>query len=241
MSDLALVIITGASSGLGLALAGNVPFPARIVDISRSGSADDSIEHIAADLSDPGAWQGVGDATKNLIEDHGPERAVFIHAAGTLDPIGFAGEVDTRAYADNVLLNSAAGQVLGHLFLEAIQERSGLFDLVMITSGAAHNPYPGWSSYGAGKAALDQWVRTVGLEQKERGGVRVSSIAPGVVATAMQRMIRETAERDFPEVDRFHALHDDGILVEPDAAARRIWTLIESGLDTGTVTDIRQV
>lgn len=239
MSDLA--IITGASSGLGRALAGSVPFPAHVVDISRSGAADDSVEHITADLSDPGAWQGVGDAVRDLIERHAPGRAVFIHAAGTLNPIGFAGEVDSRAYTDNVLLNSAAGQVLGHLFLAAIQGRSGLFDLVMITSGAARNAYPGWSSYGAGKSALDQWVRTVGLEQKERGGARVSSIAPGVVATAMQRMIRETAERDFPEVDRFHALHDDGILAEPEEAARRIWALIESGLDSGTVTDIREV
>lgn len=238
MSD--LVIITGASSGLGLALAGTVPFPAHVVDISRSGSTDDSTEHISADLSDPSTWQGVGDAVQELIGRHDPGRAVFIHAAGTLDPIGFAGEVDTKAYADNVLVNSAAGQVLGHLFLKAIHGRSGQFDLVMITSGAARSVYPGWSSYGAGKSALDQWVRTVGAEQRERGGVRVSSIAPGVLATAMQRLIRDTAEHDFPEVDRFHALHDQGMLVEPEEAARRIWSLVDAGIDTGTVTDIRE-
>jgi len=216
-----------------------VPFSAHVAEISRSGGGEDFIEHIGADLADPTTWTGVGDAIARLVEEHDPQRAVFIHAAGTLQPIGFAGEVETDDYTANVLLNSAAGQVLGHLFLDAIEGRSGQFDLVMITSGAARSVYPGWSSYGAGKAALDQWVRTVGAEQKERGGVRVSSIAPGVLATAMQSLIRETAEQDFPEVARFHALHGDGILVEPDEAARRIWDLIERGIETGSVTDIR--
>lgn len=234
-----LVIITGGSSGLGLALAQNVPFPAHVAEVSRSGGGDGSINHIHADLSQPTTWLGVGDAMRRMIEDHDPHRAVFIHAAGTLQPIGFAGNVETDAYTDNVLLNSAAGQVLGHLFLDAIEGRSGLFDLVMISSGAASGVYPGWSSYGAGKAALDQWVRTVGAEQRARGGVRVSSIAPGVLATSMQSQIRDTTERDFPEVARFRALHEDRILVEPDVAARRIWDLIERGIDPGTVTDIR--
>ena len=239
MSD--LVVITGASSGLGLALARTVPFPAQVFDISRSGPPDDTIAHIAADLSDPTVWEKVGADIAGLVSDHDPERAVFIHAAGTLSPIGFAGEVDTGVYAGNVILNSASGQVLGHLFLEAVHGRAGTFDLVMISSGAASSVYAGWTSYGAGKAALDQWVRNAGAEQNERGGVRVSAIAPGVMATAMQEEIRITDESDFPKVDRFQALHDDGVLVEPDDAAQRIWQAIERGLEPGSVIDIRDL
>lgn len=208
-------------------------------DVSRSGPPHPSIEHIPADLSAPGNWAEVSDAVGRLIAEHDPRRAVFIHAAGTLEPIGFAGEVEPGPYTANVILNSAAGQVLGHSFLGALQGREGIFDLVMISSGAARSAYPGWSSYGAGKAALDQWVRTVGAEQRERGGVRVSSITPGVLATSMQERIRETDERDFPEVARFHALHEDGALVDPDDAARRIWQVIERGIESGSVIDIR--
>lgn len=234
-----LVIITGASSGLGLALARSVPFPATVVDVSRSGPSDDAIEHLTADLSDPYSWAAVGAEMRRRVADQEPRRAVFIHAAGTLTPIGFAGEVDSDAYAANVILNSAAGQVLGHLFLDAVRDRSGIFDIVMITSGAATGVYPGWSSYGAGKAALDQWVRNVGSEQRERGGVRVSAIAPGVVATAMQEEIRGMSERDFPRVERFHDLHEEGRLAAPEEAARRIWDAIEGGIETGSVIDVR--
>lgn len=239
MSD--LVIITGGSSGLGLALARSVPFDATIVDISRSGSPDTSVTHVPADLSDPSSWEKVGSHIADLIAANDPERVVFIHAAGTLAPIGFAGEVDTTSYIDNVILNSVSGQVLGHLFLEAIRGREGSFDLVMISSGAASSVYAGWSAYGAGKAALDQWVRNVGAEQKERGGARVAAIAPGVMATAMQEEIRTTEESDFPEVSRFQALHDDGVLVDPGEAAERVWRVIERGLDPGSVLDIRDL
>lgn len=237
MSD--LVVITGASSGLGLALARTVPFPATVVDISRSGPPDDDVAHITADLSDPAAWTSVGEELRRLVAENTPRRAVLIHAAGTLTPIGFAGEVPGDAYADNVVLNSASGQVIGHHFLAALRESQGTFDLVMISSGAASSVYPGWSSYGAGKAALDQWVRNVGAEQRRRGGVRVSAIAPGVVATAMQSQIREESERDFPNVERFHELHDQGRLAEPEDAARRIWDAIEAGIETGSVIDVR--
>lgn len=234
-----LVFITGASRGLGLALARTVPFTAIVTDISRSGAPDDDIDHFQADLSDPSQWEEVGDHLSHRIDAHSPSRCVFIHAAGILTPIGFAGEVDTSAYTQNVLLNSAAGQVLGHRFLKAIHSRTGRFDLVMISSGAAANVYAGWSSYGAGKAALDQWVRSVGSEQAMRGRVNVAAIAPGVLATDMQGEIRDANDHDFPQLRRFRALYDDGKLVEPEVAAIKIWTAIESGIETGSVVDIR--
>lgn len=235
-----LVIITGASSGLGLAIARSVPFPARVVDISRSGPPEDSgIEHLEADLADPASWFELAVSIETVTKETDPRRMMLIHAAGTLSPIGFAGEVDLEAYTANVLLNSAAGQVLGHVFLALAADRQGDRTLVMISSGAASSVYPGWSAYGAGKAALDQWVRNVGEEQRRRGAVVVAAIAPGVIDTSMQEQIRSSSAEDFPEVNRFRQLHEEGDLVAPDEAARRFWDAVESGLTPGSVIDLR--
>ena len=236
-----LIWITGGSSGLGAALARTAPYEAaHTVTISRSAGSD-ATEHIPADLADPGSWGAVENHLLARMGEFSGDRVVFVHNAGTLDPIGFAGEVDTAAYLDNVLLNSATGQVLGHAFLKAVAAAGFTREavLVMISSGAASSAYPGWSAYCAGKAALDQWVRAVGEEQRTRGNVTVLSIAPGVVATAMQAQIRDTDQADFPNVDRFHELHDQGQLRDPDAAARAVWDVIGRGLPSGTVTDVR--
>ena len=239
-----LVWITGASSGLGAALAATVPYErARVVDISRSGGTDGT-EHLPADLAEPSSWGAIeSHLLARLSEFHGA-RAIFIHNAGTLAPVGFAGEVDSRSYRANVLLNSAAGQVLGHGFLKALAESGfgGEAALVMVSSGAATTAYPGWSAYAAGKAALDQWVRTAGAEQRDRDSrVTVLSIAPGVVATAMQERIRQEDESNFPQVGRFRQLHDDGRLRDPHDAARDVWALVERGAESGSVLDARSV
>ena len=235
-----LVVVTGASSGLGLAIARQVPFPARVVDISRSGPPTDlGIEHIEADLGDVTRWADVANAMRELVEKEQPPRSLFIHAAATLSPMGFAGEVEDQPYMENIILNSSSGQFLGHVYLSAIKLLDGEHDLVMVSSGAATSAYPGWSAYGAGKAALNQWVRYVGAEQALRGGVRISAIAPGVIDTGMQAQIREMSDIDFPRVERFKDLHEDGKLVAPEDAADKFWGVVQSGLETGAVIDLR--
>ncbi|MBW3666580.1 MAG: SDR family NAD(P)-dependent oxidoreductase [Actinobacteria bacterium] len=235
-----LVFVTGASRGLGLAIAEAVPFPARVVDVSRTGPPEDSgIDHLPADLSDPASWRKVAHGMQEITDDADPQRLILIHAAGTLSPMGFAGEVDLDAYTHNVLLNSAAGQVLGHAFLAVAAPRPGERVMVMISSGAASSVYPGWTAYGAGKAALDQWVRNAGEEQRRRGAVVVAAIAPGVIDTSMQEEIRSTPAEDFPDVDRFRRLHEEGDLIAPEVAARRFWEALEDGLTPGSVIDLR--
>jgi benzil reductase ((S)-benzoin forming) len=237
-----LLLLTGGSAGIGHAIAATAPTATRVVDVSRSG-CDLADRHVAADLADPASWGEVGDAIAEEIAATDARRITFVHAAGVLDPIGFAGEVDAESYTANVLLNSAAGQVLGHRFLDAVGARRGELrrELVVISSGAASSAYPGWSAYCAGKAALDHWVRAVGLEQRERGGVVVCAIAPGVVDTGMQDRIREVDEHDFPRVERFRELHAGGELRDPDEVARQLWSVLDDGVEAGSVLDLRQL
>lgn len=239
MAD-SLVWISGASSGIGEALARTVPWDdARIIGISRSRA--EGVEHLEADLSDPESWAKVKESFREELNGFDGARVAFIHAAGTIDPIGFAGEVDSEAYAANVVLNSAAPQVLGHYFLAAAREVKAERHLVMMTSGAAKSVYPGWAAYGAAKAAIDQWVRNAGAEQEIRGGVKIISIAPGTVDTAMQAALRRTSEDDFPSRKKFVDLHENDKLTSPDDVAKDIWRLLDKGLENGSVVDLREL
>lgn len=236
-----LVWISGASRGLGRALADTVPWPdARVIDISRSGA--EGLEHVAADLTDPDGWQAVGESFMHELAGFDGERAVFVNNAGTLDPVGFAGEQDPNRYARQVLLNSAAPQILGDAFIRCVTGRGIDSWLITITSGAATSVYEGWSAYGPAKAAVDHWTRTVGAERDRRGShVRVWAVAPGVVATDMQQTIRDTSEHDFPAVGKFRGLHERGELVDPKDAATRLWALLDRDLDNGAVVDLRDL
>ena len=237
-----LVIVTGGSRGLGLSVARAVPFPARVVDISRSGPPVElGIEHVRADLSAPESLLEVASRIGELVSDEQPERAVLVHAAGTLTPIGFAADVATEPYLRSVFLNAAAGQVIGQAFLAALGDHPGDHDLVMITSGAARKVYEGWSAYCAGKAALDRWVEVAGAEQARRGRVTVSAISPGVLATAMQEEIRRTPTHDFPDVARFRSLHEADDLTDPDAAAATLWRVLQRGVEPGSILDLRDL
>jgi benzil reductase ((S)-benzoin forming) len=240
-----LVVVTGGSAGLGRALLAAAPAGARRIDVSRSGPrpgdvALRDVHHLAVDLADPRAWAEVGRALDAELVATTHDRVTVIHNAGTLDPIGFAGEVDADAYTRNVLLNSAAPQVIGYHVLRSLAGRGGRRELVLLSSGAARTAYPGWSAYGAGKAATDHWVRAAGAEQERRGGVRVLAVAPGVVATDMQATIRATDEHDFPPVERFRRLHAEGALEDADDVARRLWALLDDDtVTTGSVVDLR--
>lgn len=242
-----LVWITGASSGIGAALAASVPFPdAVVVNVSRS-AGDGGAEHLPADLSEPSSWVAVEEhLVARVAAAPAARRAVLVHCAGTLSPVGPAGAVDSAAYARNVVLNSAAPQVLGHAFLRAVADFAGDSHLVQLTSGAAQKPYAGWTSYSAGKAAIDAWVVAAGKEQVARAdrglpSCRVVAVAPGVVETPMQEHIRALSPEVFPDVRKFQGRYDRGENRTPEEAARGIWGVLEHDLESGTVLDLRDL
>ena len=233
-----LIFVSGGSSGIGRALIETHPHGgARVLNLSRRPVP--GAEHIAVDLAAPSGWQRAADCfAAEIAAFRGGEdgELLFLHSAGTLAPIAFAGEGDAAAYQRNVLLNSAAPQILGDAFLRATRSSPARATLLLLGSGAAGTAYEGWSGYCAGKAALEHWTRTVGAElaRRRRRG-RILCIAPGVVETAMQEEIRATAVADFPEVERFRTLHATGALRSTHAVARGLWALLERWGGEGAV------
>ncbi|MDH4117144.1 MAG: SDR family NAD(P)-dependent oxidoreductase [Acidimicrobiia bacterium] len=232
-----LLIVTGASSGIGAALAARAAGDgAEVASVSRRPGPG---RHLQADLSVPSEWERTVTWIDDAVSAGSHDWVALVHSAATLTPIGYAGEVPHDEYTRHVLLNSASPQVIGDGFLRSMSGRDGV--LCVLSSGAARTPYEGWSGYCAGKAAVDQWCRVAGSEQQRRGDrVKVVAVAPGVVDTSMQGEIRQSSESEFPLVDRFRGFHSSGELGDPIDVGRRLWELLVGGaFENGSVLDLR--
>ncbi len=244
-----LVFVTGASRGLGLALAENVPWErTRVVGFGRSPEPafharlpGVELEYVWANLASSDGVDVVAQAMDTALKSFTGQRIMLFNNAGTLRPIGPAHRVDAEAYDAALILGALTPIRIGQRFLQAVAGREDVQSwLVNISSGAASSPYAGWSAYCAGKAALDQWTRCVALELARLPcATRAYSIAPGVLDTAMQMSIRATPASDFPNVERFKELHSQGQLTAPADAAKRMYRFLLLPSGQPSVVDLR--
>jgi benzil reductase ((S)-benzoin forming) len=221
-------IVTGHTHGLGAALAeGLLARGIRVLGLARGthptlgGGADASFEQTALDLSNAealGQWLAT-DALCTFIGDAGS--VLLFNNAGTVEPIAPAGAQDPAAIARAIALNVAAPLMLANAVAAPHAAKPGAARrIVHVSSGAARNAYAGWSIYCATKAALDHHARGVALDAQP--GVRICSVAPGVIDTGMQATIRSSSEEQFPMRERFEQLKNNGQLTTPEAAAQQL-------------------
>lgn len=237
------IIITGHSSGLGKALAGHyLQAGCRVLGIARRQvdfrQSENIVQH-SIDLSHAAAltaWLQSGELA-HFVSDG--REIVLINNAATVAPNAVAGRQQAAEIAAAVPLNITAPMLLAN-YLIACKPEGAVLKIAHIGSGAGRNAYPGWGVYGAAKAALDHHARCIAAEQHPL--VKIASIAPGVVDTAMQDEIRQAHEADFPMVRRFLDLKAEGELSSPEAAAAGIAGMIASGcFGTNVIDDVRRL
>ena len=153
------------------------------------------------------------------------DNILLVNNAGTVSPNALLGRQRPSEILSAVALNVSAPLLLSNAVLAARPARVPL-DILHIGSGAGRKNYPGWSVYGATKAALDHHVRCVEAEGHEN--VRIACLAPGVVDTAMQDEIRAADEAYFPMRPRFVALKEGGGLQSAEETAAKIAAYAES-------------
>jgi NAD(P)-dependent dehydrogenase (short-subunit alcohol dehydrogenase family) len=213
-----VAVITGASRGIGAGLA--VHFASRGIRLGLCGRSvppappGSDVVATACDVTDPAA---VDRLTDEVVARFG-RIDVWINNAGVLEPIGPLAESDPSALERHVATN-LLGVVHGSAsFARHVRRRPGGGSLVNLSSGAAVTPYRGWAVYCASKAAVEMLTEVVGLEEADHG-LLAYAVAPGVVDTDMQALIRSTPAARFPEVERFRGLRDEGAFLPPDWVA----------------------
>ena len=225
-----VVVVTGASRGIGAGLASHAAglgmrlgLCARTVPVAPPGA---SALVAAVDVADATAVDGFA---RDVVDRFG-RIDLWVNNAGVLDPIGPLADAEPAALALHVGINVLGVAHGSAAFARHVRDRPGAGSLVNLSSGAATSPYRGWAVYCASKAAVEMLTEVVGLE--ERGsGLLAYAVAPGVVDTDMQTLIRATPAAAFPDVGRFHRLRaDDGFVTAERVAA----CIVERCLDPAT-------
>jgi NAD(P)-dependent dehydrogenase (short-subunit alcohol dehydrogenase family) len=180
-------IVTGASRGLGLALARALAASGwRLVIDAREGEALEAaraelvavtdVAAIAGDLADEGHRSSLVGAAGERVE-------VLVNNASALGPSPLPALSDhplgalERVYRVNTLAPLALTQLVLPLMPDGGR-------IVNVTSDAAVEAYEGWGGYGSSKAALEQLTRVLGLEHPE---LRVYAVDPGDMRTRMHQ------------------------------------------------------
>lgn len=190
-----LALVTGASQGIGAAVARKL---APRYDLLLGGRDEARLARVRQELSDAGP-AGARALPVELTDDDalaaalsGIERLeVLVHSAG-VGKLGTVAETPAAVWRRQFDVNVVAVAETTRLLLPALRAAGADTgaDVVLVNSGAGLAARPGWGSYAASKFALRAFGDALRAEEAGHG-VRVTSVHPGRVDTAMQRAVVE--------------------------------------------------
>ncbi len=217
-------VVTGAGSGIGLALAHRLT--ARGDDLvllarndARAAELVDAFpaaQVLVADLADPGTLNGLGRQVDGPVHS-------LVHVAGVVE----LGRVDRLRLADwdeQLAVNLTAPAVLTRELLRHVREGRGT--VVFVNSSAGLSAHAEWSAYAASKSGLRALADALRAEEVDHG-VRVSTVYPSRTATPMQEKVHGQEGRDY----------DSSQWIAPGTVADTVLHVIDLPVDA-TIPDV---
>jgi 3-oxoacyl-[acyl-carrier protein] reductase len=211
------VIVTGGSRGIGLAIARRlVRAGYRVISLARKSNPElesalaeanqltpGSLQFLSCDLSE---IESFSQLVKSIRNDFGPIYGLVNNAGMSVD--GVLALTSTSQIEQIVRLNTVSPMVLSKFVTRAMMAEGG-GRIVNLASIIAFTGYSGLSVYGATKASIIGFTRSLAREVG-RAGITVNAVAPGFVDTDMtqglsaedrERIARRSALRRLVDVD----------------------------------------
>ncbi|KAJ1456923.1 hypothetical protein M885DRAFT_554691 [Pelagophyceae sp. CCMP2097] len=226
-----LAVVTGASSGIGAALARRLcesGAAANVVGVGRRAHgagdwADARFAYVSADVATEEGRAAVGAAVAELLTGRSARVAV-VHNAADAGELRGVKDLNLAKFRETMATNVEAPLFLTQTLLPHLGRGSRVLH---VSSGAAHGGISSMAPYCASKAALLSLKQALAMELAPEG-ILVGSAQPGVVDTAMQRSVVDAARGDYAMRPYFEGLRAE------TPAARAAWPRPppQLGLDT---------
>jgi NAD(P)-dependent dehydrogenase (short-subunit alcohol dehydrogenase family) len=225
------ILITGCSSGLGLALTNYyLQKGFKVYGISRNKPEiqNQNFIHISFDLSQ---ISDIKTSLTNILKEIKNLDLVFLNA-GMLGKIKILKELSIKEMQEVYSLNVYANKELLDILMQI-----DVKNIFIISSGASKTGYKGWGSYSLSKAGVNMLVN---LYSNEMFNTKIIALAPGVIKTPMTDYIRfELDENIFTSAKKLN----EGLVQTPLETAIKIDAFINRihEFETGSYVDIRQI
>eukprot|EP01031_Cornospumella_fuschlensis_P022421 gene22421-27386_t len=228
-----LYILTGASRGMGLAIAEQLLQAGNsLLCISRHSNdtlaaaaqkADVPLLQWTQDLAD---GQSASERLRQWLASQNPAElsgATLINNAGVIPPIGPLSQSQPADLALALRVGLEAPMQLCAAFLGATDAWTLPRRVLNISSGLGRSAMASQAGYCAAKAGMDHFTRCMALDEAlKTHGAKVCSLAPGVIDTDMQVQLRGAAVKAFPDQAKFTQLKEKGLLSSPQQAAHQV-------------------
>ena len=235
------VLVTGGSRGIGLAIARRLSAgPYRVIAVARNQSSQLTTAMAEAEKANPGSLtfipfdlseiENISGFIRKLRKDFGPIYGLVNDAGISFD--GVLAMMPTSYIEQLLRMNTLSPIVLTKCVLRSMMSDGG-GRIVNLASVVAYTGYSGLSVYGATKAAMVGFSRSLAREVG-RAGINVNSVAPGFIATDLTNGIKDEQRQ---QIERRSALRR---LAEVDDVASAVEYLLSDQAKnvTGTVLTV---